>query len=56
LLPDADPGSGQDLGMLYVDDGNDAVLDAGLGYVSNLIALSALGLEIVILRKKIFDL
>ncbi len=44
------------IGLLYVDNGNNSVLDAGLGYIHNLVAMSAVSFEIVILRKKIFDL
>jgi len=44
------------IGLLYVDNGNTSVLDAGLGYIHNLVAMAAVSFEIVILRKKIFDL
>lgn len=44
------------IGLLYVDNGNTSVLDAGLGYIHNLVAMAAVSFEIVILRKKLFDL
>jgi hypothetical protein len=44
------------IGMLYVDNGNSAVLDAGLSYINSLVAMAAISFEIVILRKKLFDL
>lgn len=44
------------IGLLYVDNGNRSVLDAGLGYIHSLVAMAAVSFEIVILRKKLFDL
>lgn len=44
------------IGLLYVDNGNNSVLDAGLGYIHSLVAMAAVSFEIVILRKKLFDL
>jgi hypothetical protein len=44
------------IGLLYVDNGNRSVLDAGLGYIHSLVAMAAVSFEIVILRKKILDL
>jgi hypothetical protein len=44
------------VGLLYVDNGKTAVLDAGLGYVNNLVSMAAISFELVILRKKLFDL
>lgn len=44
------------IGLLYVDNGNTSVLDAGLGYINSLVAMAAVSFEIVILRKKLFDL
>jgi hypothetical protein len=44
------------VGLLYVDNGNNAVLDAGVGYINSLVAMAAVSFEIVILRKKLFDL
>ncbi|MDP2157667.1 MAG: hypothetical protein Q8K68_08175 [Nitrospirota bacterium] len=44
------------IGLLYVDNGNASVLDAGLGYIHSLVAMAAVSFEIVILRKKLFDL
>jgi hypothetical protein len=43
------------VGMLYVDNGKTAVLDAGLGYINNLVSMAAISFEMVILRKKLFD-
>lgn len=44
------------IGLLYVDNGNTSVLDAGLGYINSLVTMAAVSFEIVILRKKLFDL
>lgn len=44
------------IGLLYVDNGNASVLDAGLGYIHTLVAMAAVSFEILILRKKLFDL
>ncbi len=44
------------IGLLYVDNGNTSVLDAGLGYINSLVAMAAVSFEIVILRKKLLDL
>ncbi len=44
------------VGLLYVDNGNSSVLDAGLGVINSLVAMTAISFEIVILRKKLFDL
>ncbi|MBI5634089.1 MAG: hypothetical protein HZA15_11485 [Nitrospirae bacterium] len=44
------------IGLLYVDNGNTSVLDAGLGYIHNLVAMAAVSFEIVILKNKLFDL
>lgn len=44
------------IGLLYVDNGNSSVLDAGLGYIHTLVAMAAVSFEIVILRKKLFEL
>lgn len=44
------------IGMLYVDNGNMSVLDAGLGFINNLVAMASVSFEIVILKKKLFDL
>ena len=43
------------VGLLYVDNGNSAVLDAGVGYINSLVAMAAISFEIVILRKKLVD-
>ena len=44
------------IGLLYVDNGNRSVLDAGLGFIHSLVAMAAVSFEIVILRKKLFEL
>lgn len=44
------------VGLLYVDNGNASVLDAGLGYINSLVAMAAIGFEIIILKKKLFEL
>jgi hypothetical protein len=44
------------IGLLYVDNGNASVLDAGLGYIHSLVAMAAVSFEMLILRKKLFDL
>jgi hypothetical protein len=44
------------VGLLYVDNGKTAVLDAGLGYINSLVSMAAVSFEMVILRKKLFDL
>ena len=44
------------IGILYVDNGNRTVLEAGLGYVNSLVAMAAISFEIIIMKKKLFDL
>ncbi len=44
------------IGLLYVDNGNVSVLDAGLGYIHSLVLMAAISFEILILRKKLIDL
>ncbi len=44
------------VGLLYVDNGNNAVLDAGVSHINSLVAMAAISFEIVILRRKLFDL
>ncbi|GAB4491360.1 MAG: general secretion pathway protein GspE [Thermodesulfovibrionales bacterium] len=44
------------IGILYADNGNQAVLDASINYLHKLISMASLSFEIVILRKKIADL
>ena len=44
------------IGLLYVDNGNQAVLDSSLNYVHTLASLAQLSFEIAILRKKIMEL
>lgn len=42
--------------FLYVDNGNEAVLNANVGYLSKLAAMAALAFELLIIRKKILDM
>ncbi len=42
--------------LLYVDNGNRSVLDAGLSYIHTLVTMASYSFEISILRKKILDL
>lgn len=42
--------------MLYVDNGNRSVLDAGLSYIHTLVTMASYSFEISIIRKKILDL
>ncbi|MEJ2696028.1 MAG: hypothetical protein P8013_05210 [Candidatus Sulfobium sp.] len=44
------------VGLLYADNGNNSVLDAGLNWISTLITMAAISFEITILRRKILDL
>lgn len=44
------------IAILYADNGNSSVLDAGLSYIHTLVNMASLAFEIVILRKKIIDL
>lgn len=44
------------VGLLYADNGNSSVLDAGLNFISTLISMASLSFEIVIMRRKILDL
>ena len=44
------------IALLYADNGNASVLDASLTYFDTLVAMASLSFEIVILRRKIFDL
>jgi hypothetical protein len=42
--------------LLYVDNGNRSVLDAGLSYIHTLVTMASYSFEISILRKRILDL
>ena len=44
------------IGLLYVDNGNAAVLDAGLSYINSLVAMVTVSFEILILKNKLFAL
>ncbi|NJD56088.1 MAG: hypothetical protein FIA94_06745 [Nitrospirae bacterium] len=41
--------------LLYVDNGNDKVLDASLSYISTLVAMAEVSFEFVLLRKKLYS-
>ena len=41
------------IALLYVDNGNAAVLDAGLNYIHSLVKMATVSFEIAILRKKL---
>jgi len=42
--------------LLYVDNGNSAVLDANVGYLSKLASMAGLAFEMMIIRRKITEL
>jgi hypothetical protein len=42
--------------LLYVDNGNDAVLNANVGFLSLLVSMAAIAFEVLILKKRILDL
>lgn len=44
------------IGVLYADNGNNSVLDAGLNWISTLISMASISFEITILRRKILEL
>ncbi|MDA8106442.1 MAG: hypothetical protein M0Z71_13815 [Nitrospiraceae bacterium] len=44
------------IGLLYADNGNASVMDAGLTYINSLVTMASYSFEIVILRRKILDL
>jgi hypothetical protein len=46
---------GKDIALLYVDNGNENVLDAGLGFISTLVAMAEISFEFVLLRKKLYN-
>ncbi|MCL5023929.1 MAG: hypothetical protein M1497_11315 [Nitrospirae bacterium] len=41
--------------LLYVDNGNNSVLDGNVGYLSKLVSLAGLAFEMMIVRKKILE-
>lgn len=45
----------KDIGLLYVDNGNEDVLDAGLSYISTLLEMASVSFEFVLLRKKLYS-
>jgi MshEN domain len=44
------------IALLYVDNGNAAVLDAGLNYIHSLVKMATVSFEIAILRKKLLGM
>ena len=44
------------IALLYVDNGNASVMDAGLSYIHTLVTMATYSFEITILRRKILDL
>jgi MshEN domain len=44
------------IGILYADNGNTSVLDAGLNFISMLVSMASISFEIAILRRKILEL
>jgi hypothetical protein len=44
------------IALLYVDNGNNSVLNANVGYLSKLASMAGLAFEIMLLKKKIWDL
>ncbi len=44
------------IALLYVDDGNDSVLNANVGFLSMLASMAAIAFEIIILKKRIMDM
>jgi len=42
--------------LFYVDNGNQSVLDANVGYLSKLVAMAGVAFEMMILRKKIMEM
>ena len=44
------------IALLYVDNGNNSVMDAGLNYIHTVVKMASYSFEIAIMRKKILDL
>jgi hypothetical protein len=44
------------IALLYVDNGNNAVLDANVGYLSKLVSMAGIAFEIILLKKKIMGI
>jgi hypothetical protein len=44
------------IALLYVDNGNDSVLNANVGFLSLIASMAAIAFEILILKKRILDL
>ena len=44
------------IALLYVDNGNNAVMDAGLSYIHTLVLMASYSFEMAIIRRKILDL
>lgn len=43
------------IGLLYVDNGSEKVLDAGLAYINTLVSMAEVSFEFVMLRKKLYS-
>ncbi len=44
------------IAIVYIDNGNNAVLNANVGYLTMLTSMAAIAFEILILKKRIFDM
>ena len=44
------------IALLYADNGNSAVLNANVGFLSMLASMAAIAFEMLILKKRILDL
>ncbi|NWF75309.1 MAG: hypothetical protein HXY53_01820 [Nitrospirae bacterium] len=44
------------IAIVYIDNGNNAVLNANVGYISMLTSMAAIAFEILILKKRILDM
>jgi hypothetical protein len=44
------------IALLYIDNGNNAVLNANVGFLSMLASMAAIAFEILVLKKRILDL
>ncbi|TAN40325.1 MAG: hypothetical protein EPN25_08035 [Nitrospirae bacterium] len=44
------------IALMYIDNGNASVLDAGLSYINKIVSIASLSFEMAILRSKIMDL
>lgn len=44
------------IALLYIDNGNEAVLNANVGFLSMLVSMAAIAFEIIVLKKRILDM